>query len=170
MHVLLSLFTTIVALFASVMALPHQKRLAESEPWHLMNISIFTAANGFTNSSLSFSLLDNNTGLQADTVCSRSVLGSVEDANNFYPCANDNFNFRWDGTTLRMQRFYTDTSVGPCPQYCSVTVYGNGTPNLVLDHLNKDGQGKTTLQPISTTTSKTDIVYQMFIKMLSTFP
>ncbi|KAH0346668.1 hypothetical protein KCU83_g7235, partial [Aureobasidium melanogenum] len=170
MHVLLTLLTTIVTLFASVMALPHQKRLAESEPYHLTNIFIFTAANDSTNSSISFNLVDNNTGLRADTICSRSVLGSVEDASNFHPCANDNFNFRRDGTILRIQRFYTNTSVGPCPQYCSVTVYGNGTPNLVLDHLNKDGQGKTTLQPTSTTTSKTDIVYQMFIKMLSTFP
>ncbi|KAH0151592.1 hypothetical protein KCU67_g10193, partial [Aureobasidium melanogenum] len=140
MHPLLNHFTTIAALFTSVIALPHQKRFAESEPWHLTNISVFTAANSFTNSTISFNLLDNNTGLQADTTCSRSVLGSVEDANNFYPCTNDNFNFRWDGTTLRMQRFYTDTSVGSCPQYCSVTVYGNGTPNLVLDYLNKDGQ------------------------------
>ncbi|KAH0043070.1 hypothetical protein KCU78_g664, partial [Aureobasidium melanogenum] len=140
MHPLLNHFTTLVTLFTGVMALPHQKRLAESEPWHLTNISIFTAINDSTNSSISFNLLDNNAGLQADTTCSRSVLGSVEDANNFYPCVDDNFNFRWDGTTLRMQRFYTDTSVGPCLQYCSVTVYGNGTPNLVLDYLNKDGQ------------------------------
>ncbi|KAI4737304.1 hypothetical protein E4T50_12224 [Aureobasidium sp. EXF-12298] len=159
MHPLLTLFTTIVTLSTSVMALPHQKRLAESEPWHLTNISIFTAVNSSTNSTTSFHLLDNNTGLQADTVCSRSVLGSVEDPNNFYPCANDNFNFRWDGTVLRMQRFYTDTSVGPCPQYCSVTVYGNGTPNLVLDYLNKDGQGETNAQLIAIIVSETDIVY-----------
>ncbi|KAG9857558.1 hypothetical protein KCU98_g936, partial [Aureobasidium melanogenum] len=140
MPALLPLLTTTIALLTSVVALPHQKRLAESEPWHLTNLSVFTAANDFTNSSISFNLLDNNTGLQAETTCSRSVLGSVEDANNFYPCADDSFNFRWDGTTLRMQRFYTDTSVGPCPQYCSVTVYGNGTPCLTLDYLNKDGQ------------------------------
>ncbi|KAG9659282.1 hypothetical protein KCU95_g11410, partial [Aureobasidium melanogenum] len=141
MHALLTLLTTAVALLTSVMALPYRKRLSESEPWHLTNIFIFTAANDSTNSSISFNLVDNNTGLQADTDCSRSVLGSVEDANKFYPCANNSFNFRWDGTTLRMQRFYTDTSVGPCPQYCSVTVYGNGIPHLVLDYLNKDGQG-----------------------------
>ncbi|KAH0042564.1 hypothetical protein KCU78_g743, partial [Aureobasidium melanogenum] len=122
------------------MALPHQKRLAESEPWHLTNLSIFTSANDSTNSSMSFNLFDNNYGLQADTTCLRSVLGSVEDASTFYPCANESFNFRWDGTILRMQRFYTDPSLGPCPQYCSVTVYGNGVPNLVLDYLNVDGQ------------------------------
>lgn len=110
MHVFPSLLTTAVALLTSVMALPHQKRLAESEPWHLTNLSIFTATNGSTNSSISFDLLDNNIGLQADTTCSRSVLGSVEDPSSFYPCANNSFNFRWDGTTLRMQRFYTDTS------------------------------------------------------------
>lgn len=109
MHALLTLLTTAVALLTSVMALPHRKRLAESEPWHLTNISIFTAANDSTNNSISFNLVDNNTGLQADTDCSRSALGSVEDANKFYPCANNSFNFRWDGTTLRMQRFYTDT-------------------------------------------------------------
>lgn len=110
MHALPTLLTTALVLSTSVMALPHRKRLAESEPWHLTNLSIFTGTNGSTNSSISFNLLDNNSGLQAETTCSRSVLGSLEDASNFYPCANSSFNFRWDGTTLRMQRFYTDTS------------------------------------------------------------
>ncbi|KAH0363262.1 hypothetical protein KCU65_g7536, partial [Aureobasidium melanogenum] len=141
MHALLTLLTTLVTLLTDVKAVSHQKRLAESEPWHLTNLTVFTATDRSTNSSISFNLVDNNIGLQAETTCSRSVLGSVEDANNFYPCANSNFNFRWDGTVLRMQRFYTDTSVGPCPQYCSVTVYGNGTPSLTLEYFNKDGQG-----------------------------
>jgi hypothetical protein len=92
------------------MALPHQKRLAESEPWHLSGLSVFTDSDGSSNSSISFDLVDNNAGLQADTTCSRSVPGSVEDANNFYPCDNSSFNFRWDGTILRIQRFYTDTA------------------------------------------------------------
>jgi hypothetical protein len=92
------------------MAFPRQKRLAENEPWHLSGLSVFTSSDGSGNSSISFDLIDNNAGLEANTSCSRSVLGSVEDAYNFYPCDNSNFNFRWDGTTLRMQRFYTDTA------------------------------------------------------------
>lgn len=108
MHALLTFLATAVALSTNVKAIPHQKRLAESEPWHLTNLSIFTATNDFTNSSMSFNLVDNNIGLQAGTACSRSVLGFVEDVSNFYPCDNSSFNFRWDGTTLRIQRFYTD--------------------------------------------------------------
>ncbi|KAG9690877.1 hypothetical protein KCU95_g8442, partial [Aureobasidium melanogenum] len=141
MHALLTLLAIAVALLTEVKAVPHQKRLAESQPWHITNLSIFTATNDSTNNSISFNLVDNNIGLQAETTCSHSALGSVEDANSFYPCANNSFNFRWDGTTLRMQRLYTDTSAGPCPQYCSVRVYGNGTPNLTLEYLNKDGLG-----------------------------
>ncbi|KAI4753532.1 hypothetical protein E4T52_14365 [Aureobasidium sp. EXF-3400] len=141
MHTSLTSLTTVAALCTSVMALPHQKRLAESEPWHLSGLSVFTNSDGSSNSSISFDLVDNNAGLQADTTCSRSVPGSVEDANNFYPCDNSSFNFRWDGTTLRIQRFYTDTAVGPCPLYCSVTVYGNGTPDLALDYTSEAGKG-----------------------------
>ncbi|KAH0284891.1 hypothetical protein M436DRAFT_75126 [Aureobasidium namibiae CBS 147.97] len=118
-----------------------QKRLAESEPWHLSGLSVFTSADGSRNNSISFDLVDNNVDLQAGTTCSRSVLGPVEDADNFYPCDNSSFNFRWDGTTLRIQRFYTDTAVGPCPLYCSVTVYGNGTPSLALDYHSGAGTG-----------------------------
>jgi hypothetical protein len=111
MHAYLTLLTTAAALYTSVTALPHQKRLFENDPWHLSNISVFTSSDGTKNNSISFNLIDNNAGLQkANTDCSRSVLGSVEDADNFYPCANNNFNFRWDGTTLRIQRFYTDTA------------------------------------------------------------
>lgn len=110
MHTLLTLFAIGATLLNNVMAFPHQKRLAENEPWHLTSLSIFTGANGSTNSFISFNLRDNNIGLQADTICSRSVLGSVEDASNFFPCSNNSFNFRWDGTTLRMQRFYTDST------------------------------------------------------------
>lgn len=106
----LTLLTTVSALCTSVIALPHQKRLAESEPWHLSGLSVFTSSDGSSNNSISFDLVDNNVGLQADTTCSRSVLGYVEDANSFYPCDNSSFNFRWDGTTLRIQRFYTDTA------------------------------------------------------------
>lgn len=109
MHALLTLLAIAVALLTEVKAVPHQKRLAESQPWHITNLSIFTATNDSTNNSISFNLVDNNIGLQAETTCSRSALGSVEDANSFYPCANNSFNFGWDGTTLRMQRFYTDT-------------------------------------------------------------
>jgi hypothetical protein len=110
MHASLTLLTTVTALCTSAMALPHQKRLAESEPWHLSGLSVFTSSDNSQNNSISFDLVDNNTGLEANTSCSRSVLGSVEDANNFYPCDNSSLNFRWDGTTLRMQRFYTDTA------------------------------------------------------------
>jgi hypothetical protein len=110
MRASLTSLTTVAALCTSVMALPHQKRLAESEPWHLSGLSVFTSSDGSSNNSILFGLVDNNPGLQADTTCSRSVLGSVEDADNFYPCDNSSFNFRWDGTTLRIQRFYTDTA------------------------------------------------------------
>jgi hypothetical protein len=110
MHAPLTLLTTVTALYTTAMALPHQKRLAENEPWHLSDLSVFTSYDGSGNSSISFNLIDNNAGLEANTTCSRSVLGSVEDADNFYPCDNSSFNFRRDGTTLRMQRFYTDTA------------------------------------------------------------
>jgi hypothetical protein len=110
MHASLTLLTTVTTLCTSVMAFPHQKRLSENEPWHLSGLSIFTSSDNSGNSSISFDLVDNSPGLEANTSCSRSVLGSVEDANNFYPCDNSSFNFRWDGTTLRMQRFYTDTA------------------------------------------------------------
>jgi hypothetical protein len=92
------------------MALPHQKRLAENEPWHLSDISVFTSSGGTMNNSISFNIDDNNAGLQANTDCSRSVPGSVEDSDYFWPCDDSSFNFRWDGTTLRIQRFYTDTA------------------------------------------------------------
>ena len=108
MHSLLSILTTAIMLLSSVMAFSHQKRLAESEPWHITHLFVFTATPSSQNNQIVFNLFDNNTGMQADTVCSRSVPGSVEDATNFYPCANDDFNFRWDGTTLRIQRFYAD--------------------------------------------------------------
>lgn len=110
MHAHLTLLITAAALYTIVTALPHQKRLSENEPWHLSDISVFTSPDGTKNNSISFNLIDNNTGLQADTDCSRSVLGSVEDADNFHTCANNSFNFRWDGTILRIQRFYTDTA------------------------------------------------------------
>jgi len=110
MHTPLILLTTVAALCTSAMALPLQKRLAESEPWHLSGLSVFTSSDVSKESSILFNLVDNNAGLQANTMCSRSVLGSVEDANNFYLCENSSFNFRWDGTTLRIQRFYTDTA------------------------------------------------------------
>ncbi|CAD0110297.1 unnamed protein product [Aureobasidium uvarum] len=93
-----TLLTTAAALSTSAMALPHQERLAESEPWHLFALSVFTSSTTSTNNSISFDLIDNNAGLQASTTCSRSVLGSVEDANIFYPCDNNSFNFRWDAT------------------------------------------------------------------------
>jgi hypothetical protein len=110
MHARLTLLTTAAALYTSVTALPHQKRLSENESWHLSDISVFTSSDGTKNDSISFNLIDNNAGLQANTDCSRSVLGSIEDADNFYPCDNNSFNFRWDGTILRIQRFYTDTA------------------------------------------------------------
>lgn len=108
MHTLLTLLTIAVALLTTVMALPHQKRLSESEPWHITHLFVFTATPGSQNNQIVFNLLDNNTGLQTDTICARSVPGCIEDATTFYPCVNDDFNFRWDGTTLRIQRFYTD--------------------------------------------------------------
>ena len=110
MRPFLILLTTAAALCVGVSALPHQKRLAESEPWHLSGLSVYTSSDGSRNNSISFNLVDNNAGLQADTDCSRSVLGSAEDADNYYPCGNSSFSFRWDGTTLRIQRFYTDTA------------------------------------------------------------
>ncbi|CAD0083768.1 unnamed protein product [Aureobasidium vineae] len=140
MYTFRTLLTAAVALSSSAMALPRQKPLAESEPWHLLGLSVFTASTGSSNNSISFDLVDNNAGLQASTACSRSVPGSVEDANNFYPCDNNSFSFRWDGTTLRMQRTYKDTAVGPCPLYCSVTAYGSGTPNLTVNYVAEDGQ------------------------------
>ncbi|THX47586.1 hypothetical protein D6D06_09542 [Aureobasidium pullulans] len=141
MQLPLALLAAAATLLTSVAALPHQKRLAESEPWHLSRLAVFTGFNGAKNSSIAFNLVDNNAGLQMNTTCSRSVLGSVEDSNNFYPCANRDLNFRWDGTTLRLQRYYKDTAVGPCPLYCTVTAYGNGTPNLVLNYLAEEGKG-----------------------------
>lgn len=110
MHISWTLLTTAAALCTGAIVLPHQKRLAESEPWHLSSVSVFTSSDGTRNSSIDFNLVDNNVGLQADTACARSVLGSVEDSDNFHPCDNSSFNFRWDGTTLRIQRFYTDTA------------------------------------------------------------
>jgi hypothetical protein len=110
MYAPLALLTTAAALCTSAIALPHQKRLAENEPWHLSGISVFTSSDGTKNDSISFNVIDNNAGLQANTDCSRSVLGSVENADKFYSCDNNSFNFRWDGTTLRIQRFYTDTA------------------------------------------------------------
>ncbi|TIA46326.1 hypothetical protein D6C79_05260 [Aureobasidium pullulans] len=141
MQLPLALLAAAATLLTSVAALPHQKRLAESEPWHLSRLAVFTGFNGAKNSSIAFNLVDNNAGLQMNTTCSRSVLGSVEDPNNFFPCANRDLNFRWDGTTLRLQRYYKDTAVGPCPLYCTVTAYGNGTPNLVLNYLAEEGKG-----------------------------
>lgn len=108
MHAPWTFLTTALALLTSVTALPHQKRLAENEPWHLTNLTVFTGSNGAKNSSIAFNLVDNNPGLQLNATCSRSVLGSIEDPNNFYPCSSEGLNFRWDGTTLRIQRFYTD--------------------------------------------------------------
>jgi len=110
MHASLTLLTSAAALYTSVLAFPHHKRLAESEPWHLSGLSVFTSADGSRNNSISFDVVDNNAGLQADTTCSRSVLGSVENADIFYPCDDNSFNFKWDGTTLGIQRFYTDTA------------------------------------------------------------
>jgi hypothetical protein len=110
MHAHLTLPITAAALYTSVTALPHQKRLSENQPWHLSDISVFTSSDGTQNNSIAFNLIDDNAGLEANTDCSRSVPGSVEDADNFYPCDENSFNFRWDGTILRIQRFYTDTA------------------------------------------------------------
>ncbi|KAI4721843.1 hypothetical protein E4T48_01842 [Aureobasidium sp. EXF-10727] len=107
-----------LAFSASAMTLPHQKRLAESEPWHLIGLSVFTSSIGSTNNSITFDIVDNNAGLQAYTTCFRAAPGSVEDPNIFWPCEDDQFNFRWDGTTLP---------------------YGNGIPNLGLNYIAEDG-------------------------------
>ncbi|KAL2035799.1 hypothetical protein VTO58DRAFT_101717 [Aureobasidium pullulans] len=128
MQLPLALLAAAATLLTSVAALPHQKRLAESEPWHLSRLAVFTGFNGAKNSSIAFNLVDNNAGLQMNTTCSRSVLGSVEDSNNFYPCANRDLNFRWDSSDHALL-------------YCTVTAYGNGTPNLVLNYLAEEGKG-----------------------------
>ncbi|KAI5195992.1 hypothetical protein E4T39_07977 [Aureobasidium subglaciale] len=141
MYSSLSFLVAALSLSSTAIAFPHQKRLAEKEPWHLTNISVFTSSNDLRNSSISFNLVDNNAGLTANTTCSRSTPGSVEDGNNFYPCTDKSFNFRWDGRTLRLQRHYIDTNVGPCPLYCTVTAYGNADPELAVDYIGEDGKG-----------------------------
>ncbi|KEQ91084.1 hypothetical protein AUEXF2481DRAFT_8881 [Aureobasidium subglaciale EXF-2481] len=141
MHACSLFLAATFALVTTITALPHRKRLAENEPWHLTNLAVFTSSNGLRNGSISFNLVDNNVGLQVNTFCFRSVASSVEDGGSFYPCGNKDFNFRWDGTTLRLQRRYIDSNVGPCPLYCTVTAYGNGTPKLFVDYVGEDGNG-----------------------------
>ena len=104
----ISVLAAALCFLSATTALPLEKRLVEEEPWHLTNLAVFTATNGFKNSSIAFNFLDSNAGLETNTTCSRSVAGAVEDGSTYYSCENNAVAFRWNGNTLDVRRYYKD--------------------------------------------------------------
>ncbi|KAI5245138.1 hypothetical protein E4T43_03382 [Aureobasidium subglaciale] len=68
MHAFSSLRAVTLSLATTITAFPHRRHLAENEPWHLTNLAAFTSSNGLRDSSISFSLVDNNAGTRQDAL------------------------------------------------------------------------------------------------------
>ncbi|KAF1345542.1 hypothetical protein BDV97DRAFT_50861 [Delphinella strobiligena] len=103
----------------------HSKRLAENKPWHLSDIVLGP-------SSFSFQFSDENTGLELQTTCSRTITGSntsIIDPETYYPCSNQTVSYRLGDGVIDVERGYIDLAVGEYP-YDFVTAFGHATLNF----------------------------------------
>ncbi|KAI9654157.1 MAG: hypothetical protein M1831_005511 [Alyxoria varia] len=128
--------------------------ITESNPWVLTNIKKFEAnsANGATY--ITFDFKDDNEGIQLKTTCSRVVLpgkGEIADGGSTVSCANPDVGFSYDGSSIKIQRSYTDPSVGP-PGMDRVTYFGDNAITFT-DNNNRCGKFSTRAQLLVKATS-----------------
>lgn len=83
----------------------------ENLPWYLNRIVAYTAyTNSTRNSSISFNLQDNNTGLQLNTTCGITFGKGVEPdtGEGWAECQNSAVKFRYTAGTIGIQRSWED--------------------------------------------------------------
>ncbi|KAK5745362.1 hypothetical protein LTR17_001523 [Elasticomyces elasticus] len=118
------LLTSFSALLSIAYALPLSNTttchaLVENTPWTISNITAFEAAAGSASESyISFHFCDVNPGLELETMCSRTVAagsgGSLRDS-AYYACEGNEVRFIYSGTSLSLERSYTDPCLGKPP-------------------------------------------------------
>ena len=91
-----------------------EKRFSETNPWQLTNIVAHQAANKAAGQShFGFHFEDTNKGIKLQTDCKYTLpAGSTATLadGQYHPCDNNSVSFSWDGTTLSLERSYTDPS------------------------------------------------------------
>ncbi|KAK3627645.1 hypothetical protein LTR56_019097 [Elasticomyces elasticus] len=133
------LLTSLSALLSVVYALPLSNTttchaLVENTPWTISNITAFEAAAGSSSESyISFHFCDVNPGLELETTCSRMVAagsgGSLRDS-TYYACEGNEVRFIYSGTSLSLERSYTDPCLGK-PPYDGGIVGGVAATSMV---------------------------------------
>ncbi|KAK3636745.1 hypothetical protein LTR56_014047 [Elasticomyces elasticus] len=108
--------------------------LVENTPWTISNITAFEAAAGSASESyISFHFCDVNPGLELETMCSRTVAagsgGSLRDP-AYYACEGNEVRFIYSGTSLSLERSYTDPCLGK-PPYDGGIVGGDAATSMV---------------------------------------
>ncbi len=87
------------------------KRDSENSPWYLNNIVAYSSyANSTRNSSISFNVLDKNTGLQLNTTCGVTFGKGVEPdtGNGWAECQNRAVKFKYTAGAIGIQRSWKD--------------------------------------------------------------
>ncbi|KAK4888337.1 hypothetical protein LTR27_012746 [Elasticomyces elasticus] len=133
------LLTSFSALLSVVYALPLSNTttchaLVENTPWTISNITAFeAAARSASESYISFHFCDVNPGLELETTCSRTVAagsgGSLRDS-AYYACEGNEVRFVYSGTSLSLERSYTDPCLGK-PPYDGGIVGGVAATSMV---------------------------------------
>ncbi|KAK4574322.1 hypothetical protein LTR86_002083 [Recurvomyces mirabilis] len=107
----------------------------EDTPWDIRDLVAFQAAPGANAASyIKLHFCDQNTGLELETECSRTLaVGSSDspiDTETWYPCDNADVRFKYGGDTVWIERAFTSPCLGP-PPYDGAIAYGQAGTDVV---------------------------------------